>query len=103
MSWLLPAALLILWDGVLRAGWILSFVLPAPASVWDAAAGLIASGALYENLAASTLRAASGFLIGAGAGFSLALLTGLSPLWGHLLNPFCSRCARSRRSGSCRC
>jgi len=74
--WILPAALLLLWEVSARAGWLSTRVLPEPWSVARAFWTLAASGELWTHLGTSLWRAGSGFAVGAGAGLALGLLTG---------------------------
>ncbi len=78
--WLLPVALLLLWQGGGALGWIPPTILPNPADVLAAAWKLTQSGELAQNIEVSALRAATGFLIGGGFGFALGLANGLSRL-----------------------
>ena len=80
LPWILPAALLALWQAGSAFGLVSPSVLPAPASVFAAAWKLALSGELAQNVEVSFLRAASGFLIGGGIGFVLGLANGLSSL-----------------------
>jgi len=76
--WLVPLGVLAGWEAAGDLGWLSARVLPTPADVVRAGARLIASGELGRHLAASTRRAATGFLIGGGLGLILGLLTGTS-------------------------
>lgn len=78
LSWVAPAAILLLWEGASRAGLIAPQVLPAPSVVAQTGWKLIASGELGRHLGASLLRAAGGFVIGGGIGFALGVLVGFS-------------------------
>lgn len=78
LSWLTPLALLIIWEGLARAGWITPQVLPAPSKVIATAIKLAATGSLLSDLSVSLLRAATGFAIGSSVGFSLGILVGFS-------------------------
>jgi sulfonate transport system permease protein len=80
LPWLLPAALLLFWQGGAALGFISPTVLPSPADVLGAAWKLTLNGELAQNMEVSALRAASGFLIGGGVGFALGLANGLSRL-----------------------
>lgn len=80
LPWLLPAALLLFWQGGAVLGFISPTVLPGPADVLGAAWKLTLNGELLQNIEVSALRAASGFLIGGGIGFALGLANGLSRL-----------------------
>lgn len=99
-----PAALLLAWEAVSRAGWVTPLVLPAPSAValrwWaylrppepydPAAGGLLAwavSGELPHDALASLLRIAVGFGVGAGLALPLGLVMGARPLAYALLNP----------------
>lgn len=73
-----PLALLILWQVASSAGVLPERLLASPATVADTAVTLTADGTLGEAVAISLQRALIGFLIGAVAGLSLALLAGLS-------------------------
>ncbi|MGF3025235.1 aliphatic sulfonate ABC transporter permease SsuC [Methylobacterium aquaticum] len=78
--WLLPALILVGWQAAGSAGLVSTRLMPAPLDVAAAGWRLAASGELWTNLGVSFLRAASGFLIGGGIGFSLGLANGLSRL-----------------------
>ncbi|MBV8658375.1 MAG: aliphatic sulfonate ABC transporter permease SsuC [Burkholderiales bacterium] len=78
LPWLVPVALLVLWQLAAQAGWLSQRILPAPSDVLKAAWQLSASGELWQHLRISTVRALSGFAIGGGIGLGLGLLVGLS-------------------------
>ncbi len=80
LSWLVPLAILALWEVSSRAGLMSQQVLPSPASVAETAWRLIRSGELPAHLGASLLRAAAGFAIGGSIGFGLGVLVGFSRL-----------------------
>jgi sulfonate transport system permease protein len=85
-GWIVPLALLGLWQAASVAGLLSTNVLPAPADVAAAALKLLRSGELAENLRVSFLRAFSGFLAGGGIGFALAIANGLSATSEKLLD-----------------
>lgn len=87
LTWAVPLGLVALWQVSSMLGWLPARILPAPSSVVDAAVRLSANGTLAENLAVSTARALTGFVIGGGIGFALGLITGLSRLSERLLDP----------------
>lgn len=87
LGWIVPLALLALWQLASAVGWLPTRVLPAPTAVAAAAFDLARSGELWENLAVSAGRALAGLLIGGGVGFALGLLNGLSRLSDKLLDP----------------
>jgi sulfonate transport system permease protein len=80
ISWLVPAALLVLWEVLARFGSIEPHVMPAPSKVLATAYNLTVSGTLLHDLSVSLLRAAIGFAIGGGIGFALGIVVGLSRL-----------------------
>ncbi|WP_144636769.1 ABC transporter permease [Bordetella genomosp. 13] len=79
LPWLLPLALLALWQAGADGGWISPQVLPPPAFVWQTLTDLAASGELWMNLQASLLRVVTGFAIGSLLGLALGSAMGLSP------------------------
>lgn len=78
LPWLLPLALLGLWQAAASLGWLSSRILPAPLAVAEAGWRLSVSGELAAHLQVSFGRAATGFLIGGGLGLLLGLATGSS-------------------------
>jgi len=78
IGWILPAAVLIVWEGLARIGFIPENVLPAPTAVGAALWRVLQSGELIENIRVSFWRASVGFLIGGSVGFAFGLANGLS-------------------------
>lgn len=78
VPWLVPVALLVVWQVASQLGWLSTRVLPAPFDVFRAAYTLTLSGELFAHVATSTIRAVTGFAIGGGLGLALGLLTGSS-------------------------
>lgn len=78
VPWLVPIAVLVLWEIAARSGYIEQRVLPAPSQVavafWDTAK----SGALFHHVAISFNRALIGLLVGGGLGFVLGVINGTS-------------------------
>jgi sulfonate transport system permease protein len=87
VSWLVPMALVILWQVSSSLGWLPPNILPAPSAVLKVAWEKTLDGSLPSNLGVSFVRAISGLLIGGTIGFSLGLLNGLSKLGERLLDP----------------
>ena len=77
-GWVLPVALLLLWQLAAEAGFIPPNVLSAPSDVLSAAWRLTRSGELLANIAVSAKRAAIGFAIGGSLAFAFGLLNGVS-------------------------
>ncbi|MDH2377335.1 MULTISPECIES: aliphatic sulfonate ABC transporter permease SsuC [Providencia] len=86
LSWLVPLALLMIWQFSVNSGWVSNRILPEPLQVMNAGWRLIKSGELWENMVVSTLRASIGFIIGGSIGLILGLITGLSRLGETLLD-----------------
>jgi sulfonate transport system permease protein len=75
--WLVPLAILAVWEGAARSGVLSTRVLPEPLAVVKAAWSLIESGEMWQDVRVSTWRAVSGFALGGGIGLLLGLATGL--------------------------
>lgn len=84
LPWLVPIALIMLWQLAVTFGWISNRIMPAPLAVLEAGWKLTASGDIFYHLGISFQRAALGFLIGGGIGLGLGLISGLSH-WGEKL------------------
>ncbi|WP_106407647.1 aliphatic sulfonate ABC transporter permease SsuC [Aquidulcibacter paucihalophilus] len=87
LPWLVPLALIILWQVSSSLGWLPPNILPAPTAVLEAAWTKLQDGSLIDNLGVSFARAMSGLIIGGAIGFSLGLLNGLSKTGEMLLDP----------------
>ncbi|MBJ3816085.1 ABC transporter permease [Shimwellia pseudoproteus] len=85
--WLLPAALLALWQAATSQHWIAAQVLPSPYEVWLTLDYLATSGDLWLNTAASVQRVVAGFAIGSLIGLVLGGAMGLSPTLRAYLQP----------------
>jgi len=86
VPWLLPIALLILWEIAAELGWLRTRVAPAPSDVLLAGWHLTLSGDLARNLWASFQRAGEGFVVGGALGLILGLLTGGSRIFERTLD-----------------
>jgi sulfonate transport system permease protein len=78
LPWLLPALLLVAWQGSASFGWINSQTLPSPLAVAKAFINLARTGELWRDIAVSSARAVAGFVVGGGIGFALGMFNGLS-------------------------
>jgi sulfonate transport system permease protein len=86
LPWLVPLALLILWEGAVDGRLLATRILPAPSAVLVAGYRLARSGELLTHLLVSTAHAGAGRAIGGTVGFALGLLNGLSPLASRLFD-----------------
>jgi sulfonate transport system permease protein len=84
LPWVVPVALLLLWQWTSSAGILSSRFLPSPRAVLSSFISLTASGELWTHVRISTLRALTGFAVGGGLGLALGLLTG-SLRWAETL------------------
>jgi sulfonate transport system permease protein len=84
IQWIVPLAILILWQAASIAGLVPVRVLPAPSDVALAGWKLLLSGELARNISVSFRRAGVGFLIGGSIGFAFGLANGLSQLSNRL-------------------
>ncbi|WP_084135901.1 ABC transporter permease [Pollutimonas bauzanensis] len=78
LPWLLPAALLALWQTGADRGWISPQVLPPPRFVLETLLDLFGSGELWLNVEASLRRVLLGFAAGSLLGLLLGCAMGLS-------------------------
>jgi sulfonate transport system permease protein len=79
-GWILPLALVVVWEAASRLGGLPVTILPAPSDVLAAAWRLLRSGELPANIGVSGLRALTGFVVGGGIGLALGMANGLSSL-----------------------
>jgi sulfonate transport system permease protein len=86
LPYLVPAALICLWQLSAEFGWLSNRVLPTPASVIGAGYRMTASGELGRHIGISTQRAATGFAIGGLLGLLLGILTGCSRIAEELID-----------------
>jgi sulfonate transport system permease protein len=82
-----PALILVLWEGLSRLGVAPPNLLPAPSAVLKALRDLWLSGELPGHVEITLLRVLLGFFFGTVVATALAALTGYSALWRRLLDP----------------
>lgn len=87
LGWIIPAALLVIWEILARAGYVPANWLPAPTVVARTIYDLGVAGDLWKHVGVTVARVAVGFLLGASAGTFLGSLTGYLPLARKLLDP----------------
>jgi sulfonate transport system permease protein len=80
IPWIVPLAIILIWQLACVTGFVSARVLPAPSDVALAGWKLLLSGELARNIWVSFWRASIGFLIGGSIGFSFGLANGLSQL-----------------------
>ena len=87
MTFIVPAALVVVWFAATASGAVKAYQFASPHAVYAEFAALAASGALWSNLAASIERVAQGFGIALVAAIVLGALVGTSRLAERLLDP----------------
>jgi sulfonate transport system permease protein len=80
VQWIVPLAIVLIWQAACSAGLVSARVFPAPSGVALAGWKLLRSGELESNIWVSFWRASTGFVIGGGIGFAFGLANGLSQL-----------------------
>src|SRR4030088_2627464 len=80
IPWVVPLAIVLIWQLAYVTGFVSARVLPAPSDVALAGWKLLLSGELVRNIWVSFWRASTGFLIGGSIGFAFGLANGLSQL-----------------------
>jgi len=80
IAWLVPLAIVLVWQIASATGFVPPRVLPAPSDVALAGWKLLLSGELVRNIWVSFWRASVGFAIGGAIGFAFGLANGLSEL-----------------------
>lgn len=86
-AWLLPLALLALWQWATERHWVDANILVSPWQVLQTTWAGLRDGSLIQSMASSLGRTLSGLLLGASLGFVLGLLLGLSRFSERLLGP----------------
>src|SRR5436853_3136845 len=84
IPWIVPLAIILVWQVACVTGFVSARVLPAPSDVALAGWKLLLSGELVRNIWVSFWRASVGFLIGGSIGFAFGLANGLSQLSSRL-------------------
>ncbi len=83
----LVAAILLLWEGAVRAGLLQAYLYGQPSGIWGKFIQSAADGTLLRNCWVTFAEAALGFVVGSLLGTGLGLLLWLSPLAGDALRP----------------
>ena len=84
---LLPVGLAIALEIAVRMGWAQGRLLPPPSKIYATLAELMASGEWFRHAAATMLRVALGFGIGAVIGIAVGAISGSLPFFRKLVDP----------------
>ncbi|MFF2890518.1 ABC transporter permease [Paenibacillus sp. NPDC057967] len=87
IGFIVPIALLLIWQLASGAGFISAQLFPAPSSILKDFYDLVASGEYFGHLKISVYRALLGFAIGGSAGLVIGLAVGLSKRTEEALDP----------------
>jgi NitT/TauT family transport system permease protein len=85
-----PIALLIIWEILVRAGFMDARFFPAPSSVFEVLVGLIRDGSLWDNTWATLQRMFWGFFLGGIPGLLLGIGMGLNRPLRAMIDPLIS-------------
>ncbi|MEB0047917.1 MULTISPECIES: ABC transporter permease [unclassified Pseudomonas] len=85
--WLLPLALLAMWQVTTDQQWVDAHILVSPKAVLETTWHGLRDGTLISAMALSLGRTVAGLLLGGGLGFALGLLLGLSHTSERILGP----------------
>ena len=80
LPYLVPVAIITLWQLGCSVGWISSRIMPSPADVASAFWTTTISGQLPEDVLVSAARAFAGLLVGGSIGFLIGIANGVSKL-----------------------
>ena len=83
----LPVALAVVWELIVRAGWASGRLVPPPSVIFDTFVELWQAGELQRHIAVTTGRVAAGFGIGVVAGTLGGAICSYSALLRRLLDP----------------
>ncbi|MCI1986530.1 MAG: ABC transporter permease subunit [Lactobacillus sp.] len=78
LPWLIPLALILMWQVAGSLNWLATDLVPTPWAVLQDGVSLWQSGELPKNLGISLYRALMGFALGGSVGFFFGMLNGLS-------------------------
>lgn len=85
--WIVPLLLLIVWQAIGGFGFVEEHILPTPLKILTTFGLLIGNGELLHHLTVSGQRVVLGFVLGAGAGILLGVMTGFSRLAQEVIDP----------------
>ena len=76
--WIVPLLVILLWQAIGSLGFVEEHILPTPIKIVSTFATLLGNGELFYHFTVSGQRVLVGFILGAGAGIVLGVLTGFS-------------------------
>ena len=85
--WIIPLLIIITWQTVGSLGFVEEKILPTPLKIITTFTTLLGNGELLNHLAVSGQRVLVGFILGAGTGIVLGVMTGFSRLVQEVIDP----------------
>jgi len=87
VPWIVPVLVLLLWQAIGSLGFVKEQILPTPLQIAATFATLLGNGELLYHFTVSGQRVLIGFMVGAGTGIILGVLTGFSRLAQEVIDP----------------
>ena len=100
---LLPLAIAVAWEWLVRSGWSNGRLVPPPSRIFEVIQELARSGELLRHVTATLTRVAAGFGLGVGAARCSARYRVIGAQRGGCSILRCRRSVRFPRSPGCRC
>lgn len=82
--------LLVVWEGVVRAGLVQPLFLPAPSAIFERGSVMLEQGTLVGHILASAQRVMVGFLLASLTAIPMGIMLGASPTAMAIFNPILS-------------
>ena len=88
LPYLVIAAVLLLWEVLVRLNGIQPIYLPAPSSILRYLVAMLLDGSLPYHLGVTFVRIMVGFLVAASSGILVGVIMGMSPLAARIVDPW---------------
>ena len=88
LPYLVIAAVLVLWEVLVRLNGIQPIYLPAPSSILRYLVAMLLDGSLPYHLGVTFVRIMVGFLVAASSGILVGVVMGMSPLAARIVDPW---------------
>jgi len=85
--WIVPLLVILLWQAIGSFGYVEEHILPTPIKIVSTLLTLLGNGELVYHFTVSGQRVLGGFILGAGTGIVLGILTGFSRLAQEVIDP----------------
>lgn len=88
IPYLIIAAVLVLWELLVRLNGIQPIYLPAPSSILRYLVAMLMDGSLIYHLSITFMRIMAGFLVAAASGILVGVVMGMSPMAARIIDPW---------------